>query len=99
LPDVGTGTSGGPRDGKPFTPKGKAEIDAENAKRNDGVNRCEDCGIDVVPGKRSERGVTPPGNERQRDHIYPMSEGGDGDSSNGQILCRDCNLDKSNSCP
>lgn len=90
------GTSGGPRAGKAFTPKGKAEIDAENAARNGGVNVCESCGSVVVPAKRSERGITPPANERHRDHIYARSKGGDGDPSNGQILCRSCNLGKSN---
>ena len=93
------GTSGGPRAGKPFTPKGKAEIDAENAARNGGKNVCENCGVETVPGKKSERGVTPPGNERQRDYIIPKSKGGDGDPSNGQVLCRDCNLDKSDKTP
>jgi len=92
---VVNGTAGGTRAGKSFTPKGKAEIDATNAERHGGANVCENCGTKVVPGQRSQRGVTPPGNERQRDHIIPKSKGGDGDPSNGQILCRTCNLDKS----
>ena len=91
--------AGGARTGKAFTPKGKREIDAENAARNGGMNICENCGVEVVPGQRSQRGVAPPGNERQRDHIVPRSQGGDGDPSNGQILCRDCNLEKSDRMP
>jgi hypothetical protein len=92
---VAKGTAGGTRAGKSFTPKGKAEIDAANAERHGGVNVCVNCGVQVVPGQRSQRGVTPPGNERHRDHQIPKSKGGDGDPSNGQILCRTCNLDKS----
>ena len=93
------GASGGARAGKPFTPKGKAEIDAENADRNGGANVCETCGQQVVPGERSVKGVRPPGNERQRDHIVPQSKGGDGSPSNGQVLCRDCNLSKGDRLP
>jgi RHS repeat-associated protein len=89
------GTSGGPRAGKQFTPKGKREIDEANAKKNAGINKCENCGIKVVPGEKSQKGIAPPGNERQRDHIIPRSKGGDGDPPNGQILCRDCNIKKS----
>ena len=93
------GSAGGTRAGKPFTPKGKAEIDAENADRNGGANVCDNCGQDVVPGERSQKGVRPPGNERQRDHIIPQSKGGDGDPGNGQILCRDCNRAKGDKYP
>lgn len=94
VTDAAKGTAGGNRAGKSFTSKGKAEIDAANAERNGGLNICESCGTQVVPGKKSQLGVTPPRNERHRDHIIPKSKGGDGDPSNGQILCRTCNLDK-----
>ncbi|MDI3291177.1 HNH endonuclease signature motif containing protein [Polyangium sp. 15x6] len=88
------GSAGGSRAGKPFTAKGKAEIDAANAERNGGVNVCETCRTQTIPAEKSQRGVRPPGNERQRDHKIPQSKGGDGDPLNGQILCRDCNLKK-----
>ncbi|PHR01351.1 MAG: hypothetical protein COB29_14745, partial [Sulfitobacter sp.] len=90
----GVGSAGVARTGKNFTPKTKRELDADNAARNDGVNKCVNCGVQTVPGQRSQRGVTPPGNERQRDHIIPKSKGGDGTFENGQILCRICNINK-----
>jgi RHS repeat-associated protein len=94
-----TGTSGGPRAGKPMTPKGKAEVKAENAARNGGQTTCERCGQPTGPAEQSKSGVTPPGNETHVDHIDPMSKGGDGSPSNGQVLCRTCNLEKGDKVP
>jgi len=93
------GSANGGRAGKVFTPGGKRQIDAENAARKGGVNKCENCGAKVVPGQKSQRGVAPPANQRERDHIIPKSQGGDGTPSNGQILCRGCNLEKSDTRP
>ena len=73
----------------------RAEIDSENAAQNGGVNVCVDCGQEIAPGKKSENGVRPPGNERQRGHIVPQGKNGNGSPSNGQVLCRDCNRIKS----
>lgn len=91
---VKAGSAGGDRAGKAFTAKGKSEIDAENAGRHGGTNMCENCSTEVVPGQKSQKGVSPPNNERHRDHILPKSKGGNGDPSNGQVLCRGCNLKK-----
>lgn len=92
--DTTAGSAGVDRSGKTFTAKTKKEIDEANAAKFDGVNRCENCGVEAVPAKQSKRGVTPPLNERHRDHIIPRSRGGDGTLANGQILCRECNLIK-----
>ncbi|OZY31267.1 hypothetical protein CJF36_17420 [Pseudomonas lundensis] len=62
-----------------------------------GVETCEKCLTSVVPGKKSQRGVTPPTNERQFDHIHPDSLGGANDENNTQILCRRCNRGLSDS--
>jgi RHS repeat-associated protein len=83
------------REGMGFTRSGKRKIDEANARKYGGTNVCEKCKVEVVPGKRHEKGVTPPGNERHRDHIDPRSKGGRGTPDNGQVLCRTCNLEKS----
>jgi len=84
-----------PRPGKPFTPKGKKQISDENKGRHGGVETCNDCYTPTVPGKRHQKDVTPPANERQYDHKEPKSKGGSGTPDNGQILCRKCNRAKS----
>ncbi|TAG99718.1 MAG: HNH endonuclease [Sphingobacteriales bacterium] len=83
------------RTGKDFTSKGKKEVIEDNKNTNDGVNKCEICGVETVPAQKSEKGVTPPRNEIQVDHINAKSKGGAGLPSNGQVLCRDCNRKKS----
>ncbi len=78
-----------------FTQSDKKQIQNNNAAANGGKNVCANCGVETVPAKKSEKGVRPPGNERQHDHIKPVSKGGTRKIKNGQILCRDCNLEKS----
>jgi 5-methylcytosine-specific restriction endonuclease McrA len=93
------GTHGGERAGKVFTPKGKREIIAQNRAAHNGRTVCVSCGVRTVPAKQSKKGMTPPRNETHIDHTYPRSKGGDGSEANGRVLCRDCNLTKSNKLP
>lgn len=57
--------------------------------------------LKVVPGSASPthsstEGVTPPNNEAHVDHIIRYREGGLGVPSNGQVLCRACNVHNKN---
>jgi HNH endonuclease len=89
------GTANGERAYMRFTPKGKQEVRAENAQKHEGENRCENCGVTTVEAQKSQKGVTPPGTETQVDHVIPRAKGGNGSPSNGQVLCRECNNEKS----
>jgi hypothetical protein len=93
------GVAGRNRGGKAFTKAGRAIVKEKNAAENDGKNRCENCGVETVPGKKHEKGVTPPPNEAHVDHIIPKVKGGPGEPDNGQVLCRECNLEKGDKAP
>jgi uncharacterized protein RhaS with RHS repeats len=86
------GTAGGPRAGQNFTPAGKRAVIEANGAANGGATRCSMCGTETVPAQQSKRGVSPPKNETNVDHIIRRRDGGDGAPSNGQVLCRDCNI-------
>jgi 5-methylcytosine-specific restriction endonuclease McrA len=89
----------GKRPGSRFTQKDKDAVKQDNASRNEGKNRCENCGVETVPGEQHKKGVTPPKNETQVDHVIPRAKGGPGDPDNGQVLCRECNIEKSDKAP
>ncbi|HYO52302.1 HNH endonuclease signature motif containing protein [Archangium sp.] len=91
--------AGGNRAGKSFTKTGKRDVKQKNASKNDGKNRCENCGVETVPAKKHEKDVTPPPNETHVDHVIPKAKGGPGEPDNGQVLCRECNLEKSDNAP
>lgn len=82
------------RAAKPFTKKGKEIVKQRNAAKNDGINKCENCGVNTLPAQQSQKGVAPPSTQTEVDHVIPKSKGGPGDPPNGQILCRACNLQK-----
>jgi len=85
--------------GKPFSRATKKAILEANRQRNGGVLRSDKSGELLVPSQKSQSGVTPPSNEAQVDHIVPKSRGGANVPSNGQVLSRKENRDKSDSMP
>ena len=84
------------RPGQPFTKGGKKEVWSRNADKHDGLNKCDTCGVDVIRPRKHTKGVSPPAREGQVDHMTAKSKGGSGTPPNGQLLCRGCNLEKSN---
>jgi RHS repeat-associated protein len=91
---VAEGTAGGVRAGKPFTRAGKAEVKAENAASNGGKQTCMECRTKTTPSQQGKKDVTSSKKETNVDHKIPKSRGGDGSPSNGQVLCRECNMKK-----
>jgi hypothetical protein len=87
--------AGKSRSGARFTKKDKVVVKQDNASRNEGKNRCENCGVETVQPQQHKKGITPPKNETHVDHIVPRAKGGEGEPDNGQVLCRDCNIKKS----
>lgn len=79
-----------------------AAIFKENMKINGGSLRSDKSGIEVITPNQSRKGVTPPKNEAQIDHIDPVNPAdktkppGSNSYKNFQILARFENLDKSN---
>ncbi|MEZ2329965.1 hypothetical protein AB6802_09590 [Mesorhizobium sp. RCC_202] len=88
--------------GKDFTRVQKVKMAEENMRRNDGVLRDDEDGLELVPGKKSKKGVTPPKNEAQFDHIDPVSPAdrsktpGTNSYSNARIVAGTRNRKKSN---
>lgn len=95
TPDVVAGKKPGSR----FSKKDKDVVKQDNAARNEGKTVCENCNAETVPAEQHQKGVTPPQNETHVDHVVPKSKGGTGEPSNGQVLCRDCNIKKSDKDP
>ncbi|WP_343642339.1 HNH endonuclease [Chryseobacterium sp.] len=85
-----------PRPNLPFTKAGKKAVIDLNAHKYGGKTKCAKCKVETVPAKQSKKGVVPDKKETQVDHIEAESLGGSGTPNNGQALCRDCNIKKSN---
>ncbi|SHM45076.1 HNH endonuclease [Chryseobacterium carnipullorum] len=85
-----------PRPNMPFTKAGKKVVIDLNTLKNAGKTICKKCKVETVPAQQSKKGVVPDKRETQVDHIEAESLGGSGTPNNGQVLCRDCNIKKSN---
>jgi filamentous hemagglutinin len=88
--------------GKPPTAAQRRAVYDENLRRNNGVLRDDSTGEVLVPGQKSQRGVTPPPNEAQIDHIIPANPAdpamapGTNSYKNLRVVSRRANRDKSN---
>lgn len=87
------------RPGKGFTKAGKTVVKDLNKVKNNGQMKCANCKTDVHQASQHTSGVKPPNNEAHVDHMDPQSNNGSGTPNNGQVLCRECNLNKGASVP
>lgn len=67
---------------------------ATNRAHNNGSLRDDVTGEAMVDSKKSVRGVTPPANEAQVDHIQSVKNGGTRVNTNLQLITRKNNRDK-----
>ncbi|MGW5659347.1 LamG-like jellyroll fold domain-containing protein [Streptomyces sp. NPDC003758] len=84
------------RAGKPFTRAGKRKVVEKSRQNNGGRTVCDDCQVETIPAKRSQKGVAPDPRETRVDHIWPESLGGPGAPWNGRVTCVVCNGNWSN---
>lgn len=80
--------------GKKFTPNQKKKIIEENKIRNRGEVKSDDP-TDIHPNlvkpEKSIKGIRPPANEWQIDHIIPKSKGGTNGYDNARVISRELN--------
>ncbi|WP_289064308.1 PAAR-like protein [uncultured Zobellia sp.] len=88
--------------GKDFTAAQKKKIYDANRKRNGGVLKDDDTGEILIEAQKSKKGVTPPQNEAQVDHIIPKKPDnpdvtpGSNSYENAKVISRKNNRAKSN---
>jgi hypothetical protein len=81
--------------GAGFDDARKSGILKENMRRNNNVLRSDKTGKILQQPTKSTRGVAPPRNEAQIDHIFPKSMGGPNSFGNAQVIERSANIAKS----
>ena len=74
-----------------YTPGGRFSKATKIEAADRAGYKCEYCGKETTPARKSAKGETPPTNEAQTDHITPKSKGGDNSPDNAAHACRDCN--------
>ncbi len=79
------------RPGMPFTKAGKESVVNVNKAKNKGKTICDTCGKGTIPAKKDVKGVAPPKNRTEIDHIDKRRNGGSGTPDNGRVRCRGCN--------
>ena len=77
------------------TPRQVREMKDANRKHNNGLLRDDKTGEIMIDSKKSKKGVTPPQNEAQVDHMKSVNKGGTRDQSNLELRTRKNNRDKS----
>ncbi|HTA31224.1 MAG TPA: HNH endonuclease signature motif containing protein [Candidatus Cybelea sp.] len=82
-----------------FTQAQKRNILDANRQKNKGILRSDQSGEQAVQPQQSTKGVKPPDNEAQVDHIQPKSLGGPNSYKNAQVLTRKENIQKSDTPP
>ncbi len=85
------------KEGAVYDQTRKKAVYTENRNRNNGVLRNDKTGKVLETPSKSVKGVKPPVNEAQVDHILARAHGGTNSFSNAQVIERSANIAKSNS--
>jgi len=85
------------KEGAVYDQTRKKAVYTENRNRNNGVLRRDKTGKVLETPSKSVKGVKPPVNEAQVDHILARAHGGTNSFSNAQVIERSVNIAKSNS--
>jgi len=80
-------------------PLQKSDQQVNEEVKQEAGGKCEYCGATTQDAQKSQKGVTPPGNEGQTDHYKPTSRGGSNEKGNKVHACRGCNRAKSDADP